>query len=193
VITSHDHVHLAREACRGGARIIQYRDKDSDHETLLKNALALRAVTRKNGCLFIVNDHIEIAVQSEADGVHLGQDDASINQARKCAPPGFIVGISTHSEYQALEAEKSGADYVGFGPVFSTPVKEDYEPVGIDKLKRVTAAVSIPVVAIGGITPDNASALADAGASCIAMIRGFYKDTASTVKYINSLFMLKAQ
>ena len=193
MITSSDHFRLTREACSGGARIIQYRDKDSDHETLLENALAIRAVTRKNGCLFIVNDNIEVAIDSEADGVHLGQDDSSIKQAREIAPPGFIVGISTHSMAQALDAERSGADYVGFGPVFSTPVKDSYKPVGIEKLKNVAASVSIPVVAIGGITPENAPPLAASGASCIAMIRGFYKDTASTVKYINSLFALKPQ
>ncbi|MEJ2356446.1 MAG: thiamine phosphate synthase, partial [candidate division WOR-3 bacterium] len=148
VITSKDHVKIAGEACKGGARIIQYRDKSSSRQDMLEIADKIRKITKKSGSLFIINDFIDIARMSGADGVHLGQDDIPIQRAREITPEGFIIGISTHSLEQAKEAEEKGADYIGIGPVFSTPTKENYTPIGLSTVEEVLRSVNIPVVAI---------------------------------------------
>ena len=134
---------------------------------------------------FIVNDSIDIALLAGADGVHLGQDDIPIIEARKITPPGFLIGISTHSLEQALEAERLGADYIGSGPVFATPTKEDYVPIGPETVKRVLQSVHIPVVAIGGLNMDNLPELRAVGAKNFAMVRAFQVKTEETVKRIN--------
>ena len=187
VITSKNHVKIAAKACRAGARILQYRDKTSDRKDILKRAREIRKITLKHDTLFIINDYIDIALMVNADGVHLGQDDIPIPEARKLFPPGFIIGCSTHSLDQALEAERMGADYIGSGPVFATPTKESYPPIGIDCVKKVIRTVKIPVIAIGGLTPDNIAPLYEAGVKNFAMVRAFQENTEEVVKKINSL------
>ncbi|MEN8222467.1 MAG: thiamine phosphate synthase, partial [Acidobacteriota bacterium] len=159
VITSDDHIKIAEEACRGGARIIQYRDKKSTQAEKLNIAKAIRDITKKKGTLFIVNDNIDVALLSGADGVHLGQDDISVEEARKIVPGNFIVGKSTHSLPQALTAENDDADYIGIGPVHQTPTKEDYFPIGVDTVKEVIKKIEIPFVCIGGLDMDNVQEL----------------------------------
>ncbi|UCH93242.1 MAG: thiamine phosphate synthase, partial [Candidatus Aminicenantes bacterium] len=145
----------------------------------------IRKITGRYGTLFIVNDFIDIALIVKADGVHLGQEDIPIAEARKIVPSGFVIGRSTHSLDQALEAEKQGADYIGSGPVFATPTKEDYIPIGVDTVKQVIDKVGIPVVAIGGLNLDNISELRKVGVRNFAMVRAFQGNTEEVVKKIN--------
>jgi thiamine-phosphate pyrophosphorylase len=188
VITSLNHVEMAEKACQAGARIIQYRDKDPDKRAVLKKAKEIRDITLQFNSLFIVNDHIDIACLARADGVHLGQDDLPIQEARMILPDNSMVGVSTHSLEQALSAEKAGADYIAVGPVFSTPTKKDYQPVGMITLENVIKFVSAPVVAIGGLNLDNMSDLKEIGIENVAMVRAFQQDTEGVVKAINTLF-----
>jgi len=189
VITSGDHIKIAREACRGGARVIQYRDKNSARQEMLKIADEIRKITKEFNSLFIVNDFIDIALMSGADGVHLGGDDVPLKRAREITPDGFIIGISTHSLEQALEAEKAGADYIGIGPVFATPTKGNYSPIGFSVVKEVIRNANIPVVAIGGIDIKNIAELAEIGVRNVAMVRAFQEKTHEKVKKTN--FLLK--
>ncbi len=130
----------------------------------------LSPIAHQAKALFIVNDHPDIAAAVDADGVHLGQDDLPIDHARKILGSGKIIGISTHSREQAAEAERTGADYIGFGPVFSTATKDAGEAKGISFLKAVKQTVEIPVIAIGGITQANISEVFQAGADGAAVI-----------------------
>jgi len=189
VITSKDHVKIAEEACKGGARVIQYRDKKSSRHNMLEIADKIRKITKKFDSLFIVNDFIDIALISKADGVHLGQDDIPLQKARKITPEDFIIGLSTHSLEQAKKAEKAGADYIGIGPVFSTPTKENYSPIGLSTVRKVLQNVNIPVVTIGGINIANIDQLVKIGVRNVAMVREFQKNTLEKVKKVN--FSLK--
>ena len=185
VITSSNHVEMAKRACEAGARIIQYRDKGSDKREILKKAKIIRNITRQTNTRFMVNDHIDIARLALADGVHLGQDDLPIHEARMLLPDHFIIGFSTHSLEQALQAQADGADYIAIGPVFSTPTKEDYQAVGLDTVEKVIKAVSIPVVAIGGLSLGNVADLKEIGVGNVAMVRAFQQNTEMTVKQLN--------
>jgi len=187
VITDNNHIEIAQNACKGGAKILQYRDKSADRKDMLKNALTIRKITEAYNTLFIVNDYIDIALLAKADGVHLGQDDIPISAARKITPLHFIIGISTHSLQQAVEAEKQGADYIGSGPVFATPTKKNYIPIGIETLKQVVKTVDVPVVAIGGLNPENLPELQKIGVRNFAMVRAFQKNTEEIVREINKL------
>ena len=121
------------------------------------------------------------------DGVHLGQDDVKVSTAREIVPENFIIGKSTHSLEQALAAEADGADYIGIGPVYATPTKVDYIPIGVETVKQVMEKVKIPFVCIGGLNLDNYGELIDLGAKNVAMVREFQSDTAGTVKRINDM------
>lgn len=189
VITSGNHLKIAREACRGGARVVQYRDKISSRREMLEIAGKIREITKDFNSIFIVNDYIDIAHICGADGVHLGQDDIPLLRAREITPADFIIGVSTHSLEQALTAEKAGADYIGIGPVFSTPTKEKYKPIGVSCVKEVVQSVDIPVVAIGGIDIGTIEELVKIGVRNVAMVRAFQEKTGEKVKKIN--FLLK--
>ena len=158
-----------------GVRWVQYRGKDLSRRQIYENALKLRKLTGPFGATLIINDHADIALAVGADGVHLGQDDLPLKEARKIMG-NRIVGISTHDLAQAKEAESGGADYIGFGPVFHTTTKEAGVPKGVDNIRKIKENVSIPLVAIGGINPDNLalviSAGADAAAAATAVCRG---------------------
>jgi thiamine-phosphate pyrophosphorylase len=189
VITSGDHIKVASDAVEGGARIVQYRDKESSRKDMLRISDEIREITRRSGSLFIVNDFVDIALMSQADGVHLGQDDIPIVRAREMVPRDFVIGISTHSLEQAIEAEKSGADYIGIGPVFATPTKVNYSTIGISVVKKVIENVSIPVVAIGGLNLENFDGLIEIGCKNVAMLRAFQENASETVRKVN--FLLK--
>jgi thiamine-phosphate diphosphorylase len=187
VITGGNHIDIARNACAGGARILQYRDKSASRKEMMEIAFKLRDITARTNTLFIINDYIDIALLVGADGVHLGQDDIPIHDARKMTPPGFIIGISTHSLEQAVTAEKNGADYIGSGPVFATPTKKDYIPIGLNTLEQVIATVKIPVIAIGGLNLENLHETIRVNARNFAMVRAYQQDTEKVVQKVNRL------
>jgi thiamine-phosphate diphosphorylase len=188
VVTSGDHEAIAREACRGGARIVQYRDKDAPAAQRLETARSIHKLCRQNGIFFIVNDQLDIAMLSEADGVHIGQDDISIADARSLLPPGMIVGVSCSSLAEALEAERRGADYLGVGAIFATPTKVEYPLIGPDGLRQIAAEIKIPLVAIGGVNMENMADVKAAGAKYLAMVREFHDDTAARVAAVNKIY-----
>jgi thiamine-phosphate pyrophosphorylase len=155
---------------KGGARTVQLRAKNLAARDFLELAGEVRRQTAAAGCLFIVNDRVDIARISDADGVHLGQEDLPLAAARKLMGE-KLVGISTHDLAQAREAERDGADYIGFGPIFGTATKETgYSARGIAMLREVRRAVALPIVAIGGIQESNVKSVWQAGADSAAMI-----------------------
>lgn len=165
------HHEVVEMALAGGADVIQLRDKDMDDRGLLALASDLRELTARMGALLIVNDRPDIALASNADGVHLGQDDMPVAAVRRILPPSMIVGASVGTVSEAVRAEEEGASYVALSPVFSTGSKDDAGPGrGLEMLSRMKDAVSIPVVAIGGIDGSNAASVIDAGADGIAVI-----------------------
>ena len=157
-------------ACAAGVRFFQYRSKQGSRREIYETALRLVRIARESGALFIVNDHADIAAAVEADGVHLGQNDLPIEAARRVLRPCRLIGISTHSREQAVAAQKAGADYIGFGPLFHTATKDAGAAQGLERLADIIAAASIPVIAIGGITPDRVGSVLSAGARGAAVI-----------------------
>ena len=162
---------ITAEALRLGVRVFQLRVKTPDTGVMHDLASKLAPVIRAAGGLFIVNDRCDVALAVGADGVHLGQEDLPVAEARALVGPGMLIGISTHSLDQAMESEAAGADYIGFGPIFPTRTKSAPEPVvGIEQLREVRARVRLPIVAIGGIQVGNIRAVADAGADAVAVL-----------------------
>lgn len=154
----------------GGVSVLQLRVKDRPADEFLRLALTTRERTTRAGCLFIVNDRVDIALAARADGVHLGQDDLPLEAARPLVGE-MLIGISTHSLEQAEAAERGGADYIGFGPMFPTRTKETgYGSRGVAMLESVRRRVGIPIVAIGGITAENVARTWNSGADAAAMI-----------------------
>ncbi len=162
-------LQTARAILAGGARVLQLREKDMADKQILATAAELRELTDEMDRLLIINDRPDIAAIVAADGVHLGQDDLPISDVRRLLRPGAIVGRSTHTLAQAKAAVNEGADYIGFGAIFDTATKTNPIVVGCDQLQAVLAEVSLPVVAIGGITAGNVGELADVGAKCVAV------------------------
>ncbi len=166
-----DVIEVMEEAILGGADIIQLRDKTNSKRIVLEKARRLRELTRKYDIPFIVNDHIDIALAVDADGIHLGQEDLPLYLARQLVGPDKIIGISTHRIQEAREAERGGADYIGAGPVFPTNSKSDVvDPVTTAYLQEVASEISIPFVAIGGIKLHNVAEVVNAGGGRICLI-----------------------
>jgi len=163
-------VDAASRALAGGVRFFQYRNKNGSRREIYEVALRLVRVIRENGALFILNDHVDIAAAIEAHGVHLGQDDLPLTAARRVLAQGMLAGISTHNIDQARAAQEAGADYIGFGPVYQTSTKEAGAVQGLEALTIIARAVSIPVIAIGGITRDTIKDVMSTGASGAAVI-----------------------
>lgn len=165
------HLAVARAALLGGATMVQLREKDLSGRALLALAEALRELTHEHGATFIVNDRVDIALASGADGVHVGQEDMPVSVARRILGPEAIIGASVAEAGGAREAEEAGASYLGAGPVFATGSKADAgAPIGLASIEEIAAAVSIPVLAIGGLTCDNVGSVIEAGADGIAVI-----------------------
>ena len=162
---------IAAAAIRGGADVLQLRDKTAPGKILLAEAAQLLRLTRAAGIPLIINDRPDIAHASGADGVHLGQDDLPVAAARRLLGPGRLIGKSTHSLEQARTAQTEGPDYIGVGPIFSTPTKPDDEPVGLRLIGQVAEAVAVPAVCIGGIDEGNIEQVLEAGAQRIAVVR----------------------
>ncbi|QDI89829.1 thiamine phosphate synthase [Salicibibacter halophilus] len=156
---------------KGGATAIQLRDKESGKQALIEKARALQQLAQRYQVPFIMNDHLDVALAVNADGVHVGQGDFPLTEARKLLGKNKVIGISTHTKEEAIEAEQQGADYIGAGPVFGTSSKDDTEKeIGVDGLKEIVGHVSIPTVAIGGIKLNNTANVAATGVSGIAVI-----------------------
>jgi thiamine-phosphate pyrophosphorylase len=165
-----DPVALARILLEAGARILQLRLKDVGSRDFLAAARAIVALCRAHGALLIVNDRADIAKLAGADGVHVGQDDLPLADARAIVGADAIVGISTHSVEQARSAAAGGADYIGFGAIYSGGLKQVANAQGLGRLRAVRAAVSLPIVAIGGITEATMPEVLAAGADAAAII-----------------------
>lgn len=146
---------VVKEALEGGATFMQIREKELPYEEFLTLAKEVKKVTDAYHVPYVVNDEVEIAKAIDADGVHIGQSDKALTEARRILGPDKIIGVSTQTVEQAVEAEKNGADYLGVGSIFTTSTKLDADAVSKDTLREICEAVSIPVVAIGGIGRDN--------------------------------------
>jgi len=164
------HIEVASQIIRGGARTIQLRDKLLSKQELLPIAQRLKELCTEHNVLFIINDYLDIALAADADGLHLGQDDLPIKAARKLLPIDKILGCSTTTVEQAITAEADGADYIAIGSIYPTTSKETAKVIGLDRLRQIRQAVTLPLVAIGGITKDNAAEVIAAGASSVAVI-----------------------
>lgn len=169
------HARMARSAISVGVRVIQLREKQLTRKELFREALALRAFTKRHGVTFIVNDYVDIALAVGADGVHLGQEDMPVEETRRIIGKKKIIGVSTHSLRQALKAQEDGADYIGFGPIFPTATKDAGAPKGLKMLREVRSHIEIPIVAIGGITQENFITVLDAGADSAAVMSAILK------------------
>jgi thiamine-phosphate pyrophosphorylase len=162
---------LAEKFCAGGARLLQLRVKDLPSREFLAIAQDVRDICQRSGCLLIINDRADIALAVNSDGVHVGQEDLPLAAVRKVLGPRKLIGVSTHDPAQAVAAERGGADYIGFGPLFGTNTKATgYTVRGLDQLQQIRALVRLPIVAIGGITAERAASVLAAGADAVAMI-----------------------
>lgn len=176
-------------ALKGGATFVQLREKHLDHDAFLAEALEVKALCKKFSVPFVINDNVALAKEIDADGVHVGQSDMETGSVREFLGSGKIVGVSAQTVEQALLAQARGADYLGVGAVFPTGSKDDAENVGIDTLKAICAAVNIPVIAIGGIGPQNVAKLNGSGVCGIAVISAIFaqQDITAATKQLRTL------
>jgi thiamine-phosphate pyrophosphorylase len=166
---------VVEQMIEGGVDLIQLRGKAKSIAQLAEYAARLHNLTARSPTPLIVNDHAEIATRVPVEGIHVGQDDDSIEMARRKAGRKIVIGKSTHSVEQALAARRDGADYIGFGPIFATPTKPDYRPVGLSDIGRIHAEVDLPIFCIGGINVDNLQSVIDAGAKRVVMVSALLK------------------
>jgi len=165
------HALVVAAALRGGVTVVQYREKEGTTRQIVEEASRIRSLCADAGVPFIVNDRLDIALAVDADGLHVGQDDLPAAAARRLIGAGRILGVSAGSAEEALAAQAEGADYIGASPVFDTPTKPDAPPaVGVEGLRRMAAAVRVPVVGIGGMNAGNAGAVIAAGAAGVAVV-----------------------
>lgn len=185
----HEPAALARLLLDAGARMMQLRLKHASSRDLLAAARAITAMCRAHGAMLIVDDRVDIAMLAGAAGVHLGQEDLPLEAARRLAGPEMIIGISTHSVEQARAAERGGADYIGFGPMYPGGLRDNAAGQGLDRLREVRAALRIPIVAIGGVTEATVPAVLAAGAEACAIITDVVRapDIAAKVRAILAL------
>ena len=165
-----DEIDVCRQAIRGGANIIQLRDKLGNKSRMLNSARKIKEACTPSGVPFIMNDCLDIALASGADGLHIGQEDIPVSVARRLIPIDKLLGCSTTNTEEALKAEADGADYIAVGSIYPTQSKADITVVGLDRLREIREAVSLPIVAIGGINADNARTVINAGADAVAVI-----------------------
>lgn len=164
-------------AIAGGARVIQYRDKSEDEDRRRSEAAMLVRICRGQGVPMIVNDDVELASEVDADGVHVGRDDDDLSSARSRLGNDFIIGVSCYDRVELAEAaQANGADYVAFGAMFASTTKPDAIQTEISVIEDARRRVNLPLVAIGGITPDNGASLIEAGADMLAVVRGVFAD-----------------
>ncbi len=188
-------VRAAAAMIKGGVDLIQLRGKEKTIDELEDLAEELHQLTSGSSTPLIVNDHAEIARKVPVEGVHVGQDDDSIAVARRKAGRDVLIGKSTHSLEQAQAAQREGADYIGFGPIFATPTKPDYPPIGVSDIKQVHLEINLPVFCIGGIKIDNLEQVIAAGARRVAIVSGLLKapDIIEYARACKRLFALKSE
>lgn len=187
-------IEAVTQAIAGGARVIQYRDKKHVAEKRVQQTKELAALCRQHGALFIVNDDVALAKEAQADGLHLGREDVSLAQAREQLGPRAIIGVSCYNELARAEAAQAqGADYIAFGRFFPSRTKPQAVLASLDLLHEAKKKLRIPVVAIGGITPENGAALIAAGADALAVIEGVFgqADVRAAAKRYARLFNTK--
>ena len=169
----------AKAVLKGGAKVIQLRGKDSSDNEFLKAAKVLRVITKEHNALLIINDRVDVALLSNADGVHLGTDDLPIEKAREILGPKKIIGLSTHDFDEIRDAHKRGADYIGFGPVFVTTTKKDIKEQTVlsilDEATKLADSLSLPLTAISGIKEHHLEELTDKGVKSVAVISDILK------------------
>ncbi len=181
------HFQIALMAIKGGVDILQFRDKHMGTAEMIDTAIQIRRLCNKKGVTFLVNDRVDIALVSGADGVHLGKDDIPISEARRLLGSRKIIGGTAHSVNEAVLCEKNGADYIGFGHIYPTFSKlKPEKPKGVNYLRRVVQAVNVPVIAIGGIGVSNIEEVMKSGVHGVAVIGSVVKskDPANTVRDI---------
>jgi len=162
------------EALNGGVTFVQLREKKLDYETFLKEAKRMKVLCEKYHVPFVINDNVEIAIASDADGVHIGQSDRKVSEVRAELGETKIIGVSAQTVEQAIRAQQEGADYLGVGAVFSTSTKLDADSVSFETLKSICEAVSIPVIAIGGISENNILELSGTGIDGVAVVSALF-------------------
>lgn len=182
-------IKVAKELVELEVPLLQLRIKDREDREFARLALEIREITKGTRTLFMVNDRLDIALVSGADGLHLGQDDLPLSLARGILGPEKLIGLSTHSVQEAIEAEALGADYIGLGPIFKTSTKPHLVPKGIALIKEVRKRVNIPIVAIGGINKENVAEVLSSGADGVAVASCLAKtkDLPKAVREINRL------
>ena len=184
------------EALKGGATLIQLREKNMPQEDFLKEAREMAALCHRYGTALIINDNVEVALKSGADGVHVGMEDLPVKEIRKQVPRDFIIGATAKTTEQAQRAEKEGADYLGVGAVFPSPTKKNAIRITTEELKKICSSVRIPAVAIGGITSENAGTLVGGGMAGMALVSAVFgasdieRETAGLKKKIQEVVSL---
>lgn len=173
-IGDRDFYREIENALAGGVTILQLREKNSDTEALIAEAAKIKVICKKYNVPLIINDDVEAAVKSGADGVHVGAEDMTVAEIRKKVGADFIIGATAKTVEQAKAAETGGADYLGVGAVFPSPTKKNAVRITAEQLKEISSAVSIPVVAIGGLTYDNIDIIANSGVSGAAVISAVF-------------------
>ena len=179
------------EALQGGVTILQLREKELDEDSFINEAIEVKNICRKHGVPLIINDNVNVALKSGADGVHVGVEDMPIDEIRRTVPDSFIIGATCKTVEQAQSAERLGADYMGVGAVFPSPTKKNAVRLTREQLKEICSSVSIPAVAIGGITLENVGELQGGGMSGIAVVSAVF--SADDIQKAASLLKEKAK
>ena len=179
------------KALQGGVTILQLREKELDEDSFINEAIEVKNICRKHGVPLIINDNVNVALKSGADGVHVGIEDMPIDEIRRTVPDSFIIGATCKTVEQAQSAERLGADYMGVGAVFPSPTKKNAVRITREQLKEICASVSIPAVAIGGISLENVDELKGGGMSGIAVVSAVF--SADDIQKTASLLKEKAK
>jgi len=174
-LEARDAARIVEQMIEGGVDLIQLRGKNKPIGELVDLAAELHELAAKSSTPLIVNDYAEIAARVPVEGVHVGQDDDAIEIARQKVGREILIGKSTHTLAQAHAAQRESADYIGFGPIFATPTKPDYAPIGLEDIRRVHAEVNLPIFCIGGINIDNLQSVINAGAKRVVMVSALLK------------------
>ena len=182
-----------KQALKGGITFLQLREKKLSEGEFIKEAREMKKLAAQDQIPFVINDKIKVALEVDADGVHIGQDDMSVEEARKLLGEDKIIGVSVHNVKEALKAQKGGADYLGVGAVCATSTKKDANVVSKEEIKKIKEAVDIPIVAIGGIKKDNIDALTGTGIDGVAVVSAIFgakditKDTKELLKTVKKM------